>query len=81
MSRSFKKHPVKKDKGFKKSFYNRIFRRKEKQNLLKGKEPPHSVSEVVDDYDVCDWKFDARDDLPWLTEEEKEELKEIYKRK
>jgi hypothetical protein len=81
MSRSRKKVPVVKDKGPELKFYNRKFRRKEKQALQEGKDPPVRTSEVVNDWDVCDWKADCRAGLDGIDEEKLEGLKEQAKRK
>ncbi len=56
MSRSIKKYGVIKDKGSAKSIYNKIFRRVNKQRVPLGKEPK-LMREIVNDYDVCDYKF------------------------
>ena len=56
MSRSVKKYPIYKDKGFMKDFYNRIFRRVNKQRLKEDKDLKQ-LREVVNDYDVCDWTW------------------------
>jgi hypothetical protein len=80
MSRSYKKVPIVKDKGDK--TYNKRFRRANKVRINQGKEPYHRTSEIVNDYDVCDWIMDARllyTPPRWLTEEEIEE--EIIKAK
>ena len=54
MSRSRKKHPIYKDKGFKSKVYNRIFRRVNKQRLNEDKELM-ALRELINDYDICDW--------------------------
>lgn len=79
MSRSYKKRPVIKDKGRKD--YNKIFRRKERQRLKEGKQLPIKTRELVNDWDVCDWKFHGEEHMPWLSEKEKEEFKKRIKRK
>lgn len=57
MSRSRKKNPIAKDKTNHK-WYNRIFRRVNKQRINSDKEPK-LMDELVNKYDVCDWSFDA----------------------
>lgn len=54
MSRSRKKVPIYKDKGFKHSVYNKIFRRVNKQRLHEGKDMI-ALRELINDYDICDW--------------------------
>lgn len=59
MSRSYKKQPVIKDKPTDgKRAGNKSFRRKEKQAMANLEEDklPQSKSEVVNDYEVCDYK-------------------------
>lgn len=63
MSRSYKKKAIIKDSGLGfKTLGNRKFRRKSKQKV-KLNDPdsvlPVDKSEVVNDYDVCDWKFEV----------------------
>lgn len=58
MSRSYKKHPIVKDKG--RRDYNKLFRNKTKQAIREGQDPPTKTREVVNDYDVCDWVSDFR---------------------
>ena len=74
MSRSYKKHPIKKDSGDKS--YNKRFRKANKMRIQKGKEPFHRTSEVVSDYDVCDWIFDR-----WNASPENKEEHNKFKRK
>ena len=59
MSRS-KIKPYAKDKSGH-SWYNRLFRRVNKQRILKGKEPK-LMNEVANKYDVCDFVFYVDDD-------------------
>ena len=54
MSRSRKKFPIYKDKGFMKDCYNKVFRRRNKQ-LLKDDKELKQLRELVNDYDICDW--------------------------
>lgn len=56
MSRSFKKFGVIKDKGLTSSDYNRKFRRINKQRIKELKDPKQ-LNEVVNQYDICDFKF------------------------
>ena len=77
MSRSYKKHPVVKDKG--RRDYNRVFRRKNRQLIHEGRQPYQRTSEVVNDWDICDWRFHAYDDL-WPNNNV-EEREKIFKRK
>jgi len=86
MSRSKKKHPIVKDKGLKRKDYNSAFRRINKQRIWEGKEPYHRTNEVVNGWDVCDWKFDARNyevhSFGYITsEKEKDDMIELFKRK
>ena len=60
MSRSRKKHPIYKDKGFMYDVYNRIFRRTNKQRLHSGKDLKQ-LRELVNDYDICDWIWYDKD--------------------
>lgn len=60
MSRSYKKKSIIKNKPtFGKKLGNRKFRRKSKAKLKSGKteELPLKKREIINDYDVCDWKF------------------------
>lgn len=63
MSRSRKKHATIKDhpKNAKKEA-NRKFRSRSKQAIKSGKEPPLKSSEVMNDYDVCDYVIHAWDE-------------------
>lgn len=54
MSRSRKKNPWVKDKTGR--WYNKLFRRVNKQRIKDFKEPK-LMQELVNDYDVCDYKF------------------------
>lgn len=56
MSRSRKKNPVVKDKGHMLDLYNKRFRRINKQRIAHSKEP-FLMKEIVNDWDVCDYKF------------------------
>lgn len=56
MSRSRKKNPIYKDKGFKSKIYNKIFRRVNKQRLHSNKDLK-DLRELVNDYDICDWTW------------------------
>ena len=56
MSRSRKKVGVLKDKGLRTEDYNRRFRRVNKQRVKENKEPI-LMNELIDSYDVYDWKF------------------------
>ena len=60
MSRSFKKHPIYKDKSFKHDVYNKIFRRVNKQRLHEEKDMK-LLRELVNDYDICDWVWYDKD--------------------
>ena len=55
MSRSRKKHGVSKDRGERRADYNRRFRRVNRQRVHMGKDP-YQMRELVNPYDVCDWK-------------------------
>ena len=68
MSRSRKKAIVKDKTDHK--WYNRIFRRTNKQRIKSNKEPK-LMKELINDWDVCDWIYDA----------EHEEYKNKFKRK
>lgn len=74
MSRSRKKEPVIKDRGFKKNEYNKKHRRACKQVYVDENTVFPESQELTNDYDVCDFKYDAR---YWGDEEE---IKK-YKRK
>ena len=56
MSRSRKKHGWIKDRGWKKGIYNKQFRRVNKQRISMGKHPLQ-MKELINPYDVCDWKI------------------------
>lgn len=82
MSRSRKKNPIKKDKGLKRKSYNNAFRRINKQS----KEPFRYTNEIVNGWDVCDWKFHAEEfeinPFGYIqTREEQRQIIEEYKRK
>lgn len=59
MSRSRKKNPIYKDKGI--TTYNKIYRRKVKQLMIKAIEDSSFIfpliDEVVNQWDVCDYIF------------------------
>lgn len=59
MSRSYKKDILKDKDRFSQKLGNRLFRRKSKSKLklLDEDKLPHSKSEVVNDYNVSDYKF------------------------
>lgn len=59
MSKSYRK-PFWKDKSDH-TWYNRIFRRVNKQ-LLKEEKELKQMRELVNDWDVCDWKWYNPDD-------------------
>ena len=59
MSRSYRK-PIVKDKSDH-SWYNRIFRRVNKQRVSGFKEPK-LMRELVNDWNVCDWIWRDADD-------------------
>lgn len=59
MSRSYKNKPIIKDKSGRKD-YNKVFRRKERQSIKENKEPPIKIREIINDYEIIDWKFDFR---------------------
>lgn len=63
MSRSVKKIGIYKDKPtFGKKLGNKKFRRKTKQKIKNSEEElPIDKSEVINDYDVCDYKFFSKD--------------------
>lgn len=61
MSRSRKKEPIIKDKGSQKEIYNRKFRRVCKQVNIEDDTIFPNSRELTNDYNICDWKFDARD--------------------
>ena len=56
MSRSRKKNPIIKDKGFKRGERNRRVRRVNKILVSLFKEPKKKF-EIVNQYDVCDYKI------------------------
>ena len=56
MSRSYKKHGIIKDKGMSRGEYNRRFRRVNRQLIKEGKNPK-LMYEVINPYDVCDYKM------------------------
>lgn len=57
MSRSRKKISVVKDQNtYAKRLGNKLFRAKVKDSVSKGKELPYDKSEVVNDWDIVDWK-------------------------
>ena len=60
MSRSKKKIPIYKDKGFKSDSYNKIFRRVNKQRLHEDKDLI-ALRELINDYDICDWIWYDKD--------------------
>ncbi|MFW6249344.1 MAG: hypothetical protein ACOC4J_06200 [Bacteroidota bacterium] len=49
-----------KNKGFRKNEHNKILRRKIKQALKERAEVLPHKHEAVNQYDVCDWKYDAQ---------------------
>lgn len=58
MSRSFKKHKIYKDyNGGSKKLNHRIFRRVTKHRLNGNRELPTKMSEVMNSYDISDYKF------------------------
>ena len=59
MSKSRKKNPFIKDKAMTSREYNKIFRRVNKQRLEQGKRPFIKIRELINDYDICDWKQKA----------------------
>lgn len=79
MSNSYKKKAIVKDKTNHK-WYNRIFRRVNKQRVKSNKEPK-LMRELINDWDVCDYKFIyKKGDIKvykWITKEDIE----IAKRK
>ena len=80
MSRSFKKFGRIKDSGTPRAIYNRRFRRVNRQRINQGKYPL-LMSELIDDYDVCDFIIDWEPPKqPWGPMD-KEEKKELAKRK
>ena len=86
MSRSYKKNPIIKDKGLKRKDYNSVFRRINKQRINQGKEPFHYTNEVVNGWDVCDWRFHAEEfeinPFGYIqTREEQQQIIEQFKRK
>lgn len=57
MSRSWKKVSVVKDQNtYAKRMGNKLFRAKTKDSLSKNQELPYDKSEVVDDWDIVDYK-------------------------
>ena len=69
MSRSRKKVGVVKDKGCGKAYYNRKFRKVNKHRLRMGQDPL-LLSEVVNDYWVCDYVLQYRPINSLCTDEE-----------
>lgn len=59
MSRSYKKKSILKDNGGMKKHSHAKFRRKSKQKIQEQDfdSLPNYQREVVNQYDVCDWKF------------------------
>lgn len=60
MSRSRKRHQIVKDKGLSRREYNSRFRRVNKIRIKIGLEPL-KMYELVNPYDVSDWKFFLKD--------------------
>lgn len=60
MSRSNKKYAIIKHKTNHK-WYNRLFRRINKQRIKNNKEP-RKMKEIINDWDVCDWIYNAEHD-------------------
>jgi hypothetical protein len=56
MSKSYKKHPIVKDKKPKDNFYNKVFRRTNKVLLNMDKELKLQ-DELVNQYDISDYRF------------------------
>ena len=54
MSRSYKKPIIKDSKGSK--WYNKLFRRTNKQRVNSNREPK-LMKELVNDWDICDWRW------------------------
>jgi hypothetical protein len=71
MSRSKKKNPIYKDKGF--TDYNKVFRRKSKQLIKKTQLSLEELetllfykkNELINQWDICDYTF--RDIDTWYT--------------
>jgi hypothetical protein len=81
MSRSFKTIGVIKDRGLRRSEYNKRFRRINKQQINEFKDPKQ-MHEVVNQYDVCDFKFFWLNSKEfYLMNENKESIKQFKKRK
>ncbi len=64
MSRSRKKVPIYKDRGFRKDSYWKTVRRRYK-TIIKGNRDEESLQfpnpkTIVNDYDYCDWLSDCR---------------------
>jgi hypothetical protein len=70
MSRSYKKEPIYKDKGD--TDYNKRLRRRCKQ-IEPDEDTVFPLShEITNQYDICDYKMDARD---WLVGKELKKFK------
>ena len=82
MSRSRKKVGVVKDKGCGKEYYNRKFRKINKHRLRMGQDPL-LLSEVVNDYWVCDYVLHYRpmNSSTGAEEQSIERLKRAYYQK
>jgi hypothetical protein len=83
MSRSRKKPWITDRNPYAKKLGNKKLRRKTKQALHHGKEPPTSKHEGVNQYDIRDWKFNYEHWKPdrWTTEEElKKRIKEAKRK-
>lgn len=65
MGKSRKKQPWVKDKKPRSNFYNKVFRRTNKILINKGEEPIASKS-LVNQYDVCDYKFMIEEDSKYM---------------
>jgi len=58
MSRSYKKNGVLKHKdGYYQKLGNKIFRQKSKTGIREDTELPYNKSEVVEDWNVSDWRY------------------------
>lgn len=55
MSRSYKK-PIVKDENKGGNWHNKLFRRTNKQRINSDREPK-LMKELVNDWDICDWKY------------------------
>lgn len=84
MSRSKKKPWIKIGSTWSRRWGNKLFRAKTKQAIKEGKEPPVDKSEVMNDWDVVDYRYNyehIEPDPDYLSEETRQRRIEESKRK